>query len=322
MLVNQGVETPTIQKESLVGGIGLIETKEIIEEPEDQASNEEVAIIPAQPEVTAATDAEVNNTGAGEVKADVSENSPVEIPEEEATEELVTECEIDSSLTAQQDTIIFNEIAWMGTSYSAQDEWVELKNISGETIDLEGWQIFDADKNIQIIFEEHITLLSQEFLLLERTDDTTLPRTNADVIYTGVLNNTEETLYLFNKQCFLQDVVKADPDWPAGDATTKESMERSLDMGWHTYNREDIADSIFGTPKKENNLPAPQEPGELSQPVSFEPYFVGSQGQGSSPTNGSESEIEETYLKLLISELYFEFRNPAHYCLYLDMYYL
>lgn len=300
VLVNQEGENLVIEEELLVGGIGLIENESIVQEKteEDKDTNneslvdiEEIITINEIPKQVEQKELSTNNN------EDFVEDIPIET--EETEEKQITECEIDSSLIPKQDTVIFNEIAWMGTPYSSQDEWMELKNISGETVYLQGWQIFDADKDIAIIFEENITFLPQNFFILERTDDTTLPRTGADTTYTGALNNTDEILYLFDEQCHLQDIVKADPDWPAGDKVSRQSMERSQDMDWHTYNRRDITDNIFGTPKKENNLPAPQEPEELDEPVSFEPYFPGGQGQ----EQQLEPETEETYLKLLISEI-------------------
>src|SRR5258708_7959974 len=37
--------------------------------------------------------------------------------------------------------VIFNEIAWMGNKQSANSEWMELKNISPEAIDMVNWQL-------------------------------------------------------------------------------------------------------------------------------------------------------------------------------------
>lgn len=40
--------------------------------------------------------------------------------------------------------VIFSEIAWAGSSISASDEWIELRNISDKTFDLTGWKIENA----------------------------------------------------------------------------------------------------------------------------------------------------------------------------------
>ena len=133
------------------------------------------------------------------------------------------------------DKVIFNEIAWMGTENSSNDEWMRLKNLTGEEIDLSNWQILDKDEQIKIIFETGSTISANGFYLLERTDDDSLPGITADLIYTGALNDNNEALYLFDQDCRLQDKVIANPDWPAGNKEERESMKRAEDLFWYTY---------------------------------------------------------------------------------------
>ncbi len=147
---------------------------------------------------------------------------------------------------AIRNKVILNEIAWMGTEESYSNEWIELKNISGETVDLTGWQLFNKEQKIKIIFSRD-NFLTGGFWLLERTDDETVPGKAADLIYTGALKNREEVLYLFDSACHLQDKVGALPDWPAGDNSSKRTMERRTDLTWQT------SAEIGGTPKAENS---------------------------------------------------------------------
>ena len=150
--------------------------------------------------------------------------------------------------------IIINEVAWMGTISGANDEWIELKNISGGEINLSGWQLIDQGEQIKITFGNSDKISAGGFFLLERTDDNSAPNIIADKIYTGVLSNANEGLRLFSNNCGLIDEVLANPDWPAGDSAQKRSMERSLDFSWHNYNG--IAqNNILGTPKAENSAP-------------------------------------------------------------------
>jgi hypothetical protein len=51
---------------------------------------------------------------------------------------------------AIQKTIIFSEIAWMGTKISAYDEWIELKNLTNSEINLENFKIKDKNSNFKI----------------------------------------------------------------------------------------------------------------------------------------------------------------------------
>ena len=90
-----------------------------------------------------------------------------------------------------QAAVIFNEIAWMGTTASANDEWIEIYNSGSEPINLDGWTITDND-SLNIALSG--VLPSYGFFLLERTDDTSVPAVTASVIYTGGLVNSGATL--------------------------------------------------------------------------------------------------------------------------------
>ncbi|MCD6412263.1 lamin tail domain-containing protein, partial [bacterium] len=150
-------------------------------------------------------------------------------------------------LSSTKKEVIFNEIAWMGTENSSSDEWIELKNLTGNEIDLTGWQIQNKDQKLKIIFPE-IKIPPYGFILLERTDDNSVPNIKGDLIYKGAIKNSNETLFLFDKNCNLKDKVKADPSWPAGDNLSFRTMERKKDLTWQT------SKEIGGTPKKENSL--------------------------------------------------------------------
>jgi hypothetical protein len=144
-----------------------------------------------------------------------------------------------------QRQVIFNEIAWMGTLASYSDEWVELKNISGQDINLNGWQIQNKNQAIKISFCENDAIPAAKLYLLERTDDNSAPGVTADKTYTGSLGNSDEALYLFDTACQLQDSVTASPKWPAGDNATKQTMQRLPNFLWQTSKKSG------GTPGKE-----------------------------------------------------------------------
>ena len=117
--------------------------------------------------------------------------------------------------------VVLNEIAWMGTTTSPNDEWMELHNNTTGDIDLTGWTLVaqDGTPNIALVG----TIPAHGFFLLERTDDTTVPGIPADQIYTGALENGGEVLELRDASNTLHDIVDA---WYAGDNTTKETMDR------------------------------------------------------------------------------------------------
>jgi DNA uptake protein ComE-like DNA-binding protein len=161
-------------------------------------------------------------------------------------------CDINLASNPARNKIIFNEIAWMGTKNSAHDEWIELKNLTNQEINLSDWQILDKDNQIRIIFglEQSAFISANGFFLLERTNDNSVYNIVADFIYTGGLSNNNEALYLFSPDCQLQDKVLAEPDWLAGDNKNKKSMERGSDFSWHTF-----SGMGFGTPRTKNSLP-------------------------------------------------------------------
>ncbi len=115
----------------------------------------------------------------------------------------------------------FSEIAWMGTTNSSYDEWIELYNDSGNDVDLTGWVIEaeDGTPSIQLSGIIH----AYGYFLLERTDDNSVPDLSADLIYSGALENTGEILYLKNPDGVIVETVS---QWYAGDSVSRATMER------------------------------------------------------------------------------------------------
>lgn len=135
--------------------------------------------------------------------------------------------------------VLINEIAWMGTINSANDEWIELYNNGDTAVSLSGWRLIASDGSPSISLSGNISALG--YFLLERTDDSSAPPT-ADHIYSGALGNTGENLALVDEIGAVVDEMSFASGWPAGDSTTKETMQRSV-SGWITAQ---------GTPKAEN----------------------------------------------------------------------
>jgi len=122
-------------------------------------------------------------------------------------------------------TILINEIAWAGTQASSYDEWIELYNPSSQSFDLTGCTLIadDASPSIELVG----IIPSGGYFLLERTDDDTISNITADLIYTGTLSNSGETLRLYGPSGEVIDTANAGGgDWPAGDADLRASMER------------------------------------------------------------------------------------------------
>ncbi|MFH1714234.1 MAG: lamin tail domain-containing protein [Candidatus Nealsonbacteria bacterium] len=148
--------------------------------------------------------------------------------------------------------VIINEIAWMGTNLSYNDEWVELYNNTGSEITLDGWIFRAADGKIAIDLQGKIS--PEGFYILERTDDNTLPQITADQIYSGSLNNEGLLLELLNNDGALIDKADFSAGWSAGDNKTKQTMERRDFLSWQ--NSQDPG----GTPKRKNSQPEELSP--------------------------------------------------------------
>ena len=146
---------------------------------------------------------------------------------------------------ASPSSIIINEIAWMGTKTSSNDEWIELRNTTNYSINIEGWTLKATDGSPDINLSGIIP--KNSFFLLERTDDSTVPNILADQIYTGALKNTGETLELYDSTDNLIDSVERSSSWLAGNNSTKQTMERLDIKNWQT------SQNAGGTPKVKNS---------------------------------------------------------------------
>lgn len=141
--------------------------------------------------------------------------------------------------------VIINEVAWMGTTTSANDEWIELYNNTENPITLDGWALKSADGTPEIELTGAIP--ANGFYLLERTNDDTVPGISADKIYTGALNNNGELLKLYDASNNIIDTVDCANAWLTGDNTTKQTMERISSAEWQ------ISENPGGTPKSRDS---------------------------------------------------------------------
>jgi|TARA_Y100000031_G_C8250989_1_gene400559 PKD repeat protein len=145
---------------------------------------------------------------------------------------------------AAANDVIINEIAWMGTEISHNDEWIELHNNTEQNIDLTGWTLKATDGNPEITLNGPIP--SQGYFLLERTNDNSVSGITADQIYTGALSNSGENLELRDGTNNLIDSIDALSGWPAGDNSAKQTMEK-VNSAWQT------SLDAGGTPKAQNS---------------------------------------------------------------------
>lgn len=93
--------------------------------------------------------------------------------------------------------LVINEIAWMGTSGNQpNDEWIELKNLTEYPITLDQWLLRSKTDNTPYI-KLSGEIPANDFIVLERTDETTISDQTAHQTYTGsLINNPAEVLEL------------------------------------------------------------------------------------------------------------------------------
>ncbi len=148
--------------------------------------------------------------------------------------------------------VVINEIAWMGSKISYNDEWIELFNNSSSSIDVSGWALSSEDKKIDISLVGEIQAYS--FFLLERTDDNSVLIIAANQIYTGSLGNDGENLILCDKQGHKVDEINCQQGWFAGDNSTKQTMERVFSSLEAEGTEWQTSKNSGGTPKETNSL--------------------------------------------------------------------
>ena len=152
---------------------------------------------------------------------------------------------------AQENSIVINEIAWMGTQDGFTKEWIELYNPSDRNININGWHLIDKLGKIDITLKGEISPFS--FFVLERSSDKTLPDIKADIVYSGALKNSGGDLVLINKEGKIIDQVSCKSGWFAGDNKTKRTMERrSTYASGADPNNWQTSIHPGGTPKKKN----------------------------------------------------------------------
>lgn len=146
-----------------------------------------------------------------------------------------SKCTFQTSVSSTR-SVIFSEIAWMGTAASADAEWLEIFDRSGQDVPLSGWSIVSRDGVFSLRFGDKDILAKDSTFLLERGSDSSLPNL-ADQIFSGRLANQGEDLQLLDRDCRVVDALSSGTNWKdlGGDNTTKRTAERDLnDLSWHS----------------------------------------------------------------------------------------
>jgi len=164
----------------------------------------------------------------------------------------IPESRLFSVCLADSPTVVINEVAWMGTVTSTNDEWVELYNNTAQDVDINNWTLVSTtDDKFSILLSGKI--LAQGFFLLERkVSNNSLAPILADQTYpyANVLHNDGEYLELKDATGRPIDVVNGFP-WPAG-KTGVGTMERISPESADSWQASATPE---GTPKAQNSTP-------------------------------------------------------------------
>lgn len=183
------------------------------------------------------------------------------------------------SAEGDEPTVVINEVMWMGST----DEWIELRNMTGEEIDLAGWTLEGATSGTPgILTISGIIPAEGYFLIVRKTNDETAisDAVAADMISSLSFLDSGEVLMLYNgdEEPTLIDQTPAivAKKWAAGDKSDAayQSMQRKDPPGdgveaenWYTCTDvvQCTSDTFWkladgnnsGTPGAANSEPAP-----------------------------------------------------------------
>jgi len=134
--------------------------------------------------------------------------------------------------TVSSAAVRITEIAWMGVAGTNGQfgEWIELYN-DGAEVDLSGWKLY-VDGGGELLFSLTKTIPANGYLLVERTTSSMLDPVpgvfdESGSFGGGGLSNAGEHLVLKDTNGTDVDTLNFLSGWPAGDVTTKETMQRS-----------------------------------------------------------------------------------------------
>ncbi|MFC1662582.1 lamin tail domain-containing protein [Patescibacteria group bacterium] len=173
--------------------------------------------------------------------------------------------------------IIINELMWMGSSLSSYDEWLELRNISTQSIDISGWYLTrrsSGEEKLMLTIPESSLIEAGEYFLISNYDS--IPNKSSlniapDLVDSAVsLANNQLSIKLYNADHELIDVADDGSGKPlAGEYVSGSvwaTMERNSLVGngqlkesWHTASQSIgfNTNNELGTPGNINSNSAP-----------------------------------------------------------------
>ncbi|MBI2985090.1 MAG: lamin tail domain-containing protein [Candidatus Kerfeldbacteria bacterium] len=160
---------------------------------------------------------------------------------------------IPAATQADTPPVVINELMWMGSSASSADEWIELRNLTSQPVDLANWKLTKKSSGVEaamVIIPAGATVGPNGFFLISNyaeTNTNSVLSVTPDLVTTDVaLANTALQIKLYDQSGTVIDTADDGSGNPlAGNyessGTVFASMERNLVPGdgtmagsWHT----------------------------------------------------------------------------------------
>ena len=158
-----------------------------------------------------------------------------------------------------KESVVINEIAWMGTASSSHREWLEFFNFGTSTRDISTWSIFGADTGECLNFSQADgsaqTKINPGDYLIYGNEENIFENLSVDIwdATIGLNNSNPGDLKLFNdSDCaegvgVIIDEVNNTEEWVTGNSEKLKTMERTESESWQT------SAQAGGTPGEENS---------------------------------------------------------------------
>ncbi len=166
--------------------------------------------------------------------------------------------------------VVINEIMWMGSQNNSNDEWIELRNMTNNTIDLSNWTVVNLGTGVggTITITSGKNIEPYGFFIISDSDNDPQSDSIISIIPDFVANisllNTGEQLTLRDSSNNIIDTANINGDWFAGSDNPEKSMSRNnvpgdgtVSTSWYTASTSANLDSgvvELATPRAANGL--------------------------------------------------------------------
>lgn len=176
--------------------------------------------------------------------------------------------------TINPGNVVINEIMWMGTQGDAADEWIELRNMTSQTIDLSGWVVDNLGSGTtnNIVISSGKTIAPDGFFLIANdTKETGNHNIDPDLrVNVSLLNPGEQLRLRTSAGGTIIDTADNDGGgWFAGVDPGGQNPERSMERNdtpgdgtvasnWHSATAQvnmDPGARELATPRTANSTP-------------------------------------------------------------------